>query len=157
MAGHRQDFVEREIARLRTFVATLSPDTAPAEIERALRLALDLQAGLFPLPAAEFLALEAPAQLEKLSAGQHPDDAAERRGKFIELLTHTAGLYALLGRDDFAAGARRHALHLALLDDASGPTDASARLVELLRAGLDEAALSAPVRSLLASFDGRAG
>lgn len=157
MAGHRQSHLETEVARLRVFIESLDADTPAAEVERALRLALDVQSALFPLPAAEFLALPADAQFKRLRANLSPEDAAERCGMFVELLTHTAALYTLLGREDYAAGARQHALHLALLDDEDCPTEASARLVELLRAGLDEETLHEPVRAKLDAFDGRAG
>lgn len=153
MAGQRQDFIEREIERLRAFVAALTARTPPAEIERALRLSLDLQTGLFPLPAAEFLALDSHEQYARLAAGLPPDAASERCVLYVELLAHTAALYAELGRDDYAFGARQHALHLALLDESETHTEESARLIGLLRVGLVEGDLHAPIRELLHAFD----
>lgn len=153
MAGQRQDYLERELDRLRAFVAALTERTTPAEMERMLRLALDLQTNLFPLPAAEFLALDTYAQFERLGAGLADEEASARRGRFIELLAHTAGLYAALGREDYAFGARQHALHLALLDEQQAHAESSARLIGLLRTGLHEQDLHAPVRELLQAFD----
>lgn len=153
MAGQREDFLLREISRLRVLVAALLNRRSPADVDQALELALALQVKLFPIAPERFLALDAAEQFRQLAAGLPPAEAAEKVQTLSELLFHAATLYDFKDRPDFAAGARQLSLHLALLaalelDDTAG--DAT---IALLRQGLGDEPLHAPVRELLEEFD----
>ena len=156
MAGQRQDYLVREIGRLRVMITgLLNPPRTPAKIEEALLLTLDLQTKLFPIPAEQFLALDAAAQFERLGQNLSDEDAAEECATYAELLFHTATLYDFSDRHDLATGARQLSLHIALLThDAYGNEDAH-NLVTILATAIDRDELAAPVRELLEDFEQR--
>jgi hypothetical protein len=151
MSGQRQDYLLREIARLRALVAALLNRSAPGEIEQALQQALNLQVRLFPLPAEQFLALDTVSQFERLIA--NTTDPEEQVNSFVELLVHTATLYDLKGLDDLGRGARQHALHLALLGALELGSASSAELARAIRTGVDEAECHPPLQELWRRFD----
>jgi hypothetical protein len=153
MAGQREDYLLREINKLRVLVAALLDRQPPAEIEHALELALALQVKLFPLPPQEFLALDAVGQFERLREGLTAEDAAEKVQTYAELLFHAATLYELKDRPDLATGARQLSLHLALLAALALDDRAGDGTIALLRQGLAGEHLHAPVQALLEEFD----
>ena len=149
----REDYLVRQLDLLRQFVARLVRDRRPDEVEAALLQAFALQERLLPLPAAEFLRLDAAGQFAALARGRPADAAAERCLAYAELLVHTATLYDLRGRDDLATGARQLALHLAALaavELGDGPARTTARQIRGL---VPEESLHPPVRELLARLD----
>lgn len=156
MASPREDYLLRQMDLLRQFVARLVNDRRPAEIEQALQLSFTLQERLMPLPATEFLRLDAAAQFEALSRNEAAAAAAERCLTYSELLVHTATLYDLRGREDLSAGARQLALHIAALAALEHRDAAAQAQVGLLRRLVDETELHPPVRELLARLDGGA-
>lgn len=157
MATARQDYLLRQMELLRQFMARLAHDHRPAEVEQALQLSLTLQEKLMPLPAADFLQLDAAAQLAALSRHEQPEDAAEKCLTYAELLVHTAGLYDLRGRDDLALGARQLALHIATLAALEHGDAAARENVALLRLLVPDENLHPPVRELLRRLDETAG
>jgi hypothetical protein len=153
MPGAREDYLVRQLDLLRQFVARLVRDRDPAGTEPALLQAFALQERLMPLPAAEFLRLDAVGQFEALRRNQPTEAAAERCLAYAELLIHTGTLYDLRGRDDLATGARQLALHLAALA-AVELGDAPARdTAAQIRVLVPADALHPPVRELLARLD----
>jgi len=153
MSGYRQDYLLREIARLRELVARALNDRRGGRVDEALRLALDLQVKLFPLPPERFLQLEATEQFNQLVRGASTEVAAETIQTYAELLVHAASLYDIKDRADYALGARQLALHLALLGVLELPDPAGVELVRLVRCLLAGERLHAPVEELLAEFD----
>lgn len=153
MGAERYDFLLREISRLRLLAVALLNDHDDADADQVLELALRLQVQLFPLPAAEFLALDAATQFEALTRGLAPDAAAEKILTYTELLVHAASAYDALGRTDFALGARQLALHHALLAALRLDDEAAASTVALLRQSLAGEQLHGPVQELAAEFD----
>jgi len=158
MAALRDDFVMRQIDRLRAQVAgLLNEPRPPGAIDQALQLALSLQVKLFPVDASQFLTLAPAAQFEHLIRGRPEADAAELTATYAELLFHTATLYEFADRLEFASGARQLALQLALLSEQRFRTDAAARLVALLASAATRGELASDVQSLLADFERRRG
>lgn len=153
MAGQRQDYLLREIARLRELVARALNDRRGGNVDEALRLALDLQVKLFPLPPEQFLQLDAAEQFNRLVKGIPHDYAAEKVQTYAELLVHAASLYEIKDRADYALGARQLALHLALLGVLELEDDDGVELVRLLRCLLAGEHLHAPVQELVTEFD----
>jgi hypothetical protein len=153
MSGYRQDYLLREIARLRELVARALNDRRGGTVDEALRLALDLQVKLFPLPPERFLQLDAAEQFNQLVRGENTEDAAEKIQTYSELLVHAASLYDIKDRADYALGARQLALHLALLGVLELPDPDGVDLVRLVRCLLAGEKLHAPVEELLAEFD----
>jgi hypothetical protein len=153
MSIQRQDYVMRQIALLRQFIARLSSQRTDRELEEALLLSFHLQEKLLPLPPAEFLRLDLDAQITALRHLEPPAVARDKCLSYAGLLAETAELYDLKGRDDLAAGARQMALYASLVVALENPADASAvSLVDRLAATLDSAALHAPVAELLAEY-----
>jgi hypothetical protein len=152
MSGYREDYLLRETARLRALVARALADHREGEVDEALRLALDLQVKLFPMPPEQFLRLEADEQFKQLTRGLAPEDAAEKTQTYAELLVHAATLYEVKGRIDFALGARQLALHLALLGVLELDDTPAVSTVRLLARALEGEHLHAPVQELLAEF-----
>jgi hypothetical protein len=153
MAGQREDYLLREIARLRALVAALAGARSPGDAEQALELAIGLQAKLFPLPVPDFLALDAAGQFERLCRGLPGPEAAEKVQTYAELLFHTATLYDDRDRPDLALGARQLALHMALLAALELGDTAGDGMVVLLRRSLAGEDLHAPVRGLWEEFE----
>lgn len=153
MAGQREDYLLREISRLRVLVAALVNDRRPGDLDHALELALGLQVKLFPNPPAEFLALDAVEQFNRLIAGLPNDAAAEKVQTYAELLVHAATLYEFKDRADLAHGARQLSLHMALLAALELGDRAGDGTIALLRQLLAGEHLHAPVQELLAEFD----
>jgi len=153
MAVKRQDYILGQIELLRQFVARLAHSRERIGLEEALRLSLDLQEKLFPLPAAEFLVLPVDGQSAALRAGESPATGQEKCRTYARLLRETASLYAYRGRDDLAAGARQLALQVALSAALAEPADAAAAALvdEMLPFG-DADQLHAPVRERLEAF-----
>lgn len=153
MPAQRQDYILRQIALLRQFVARLKSRRNERELEEALLLSFHLQEKLFPLPPAEFLALDLAAQIEALRRNESPAAAREKCLTYAGLLAETAGLYELKAREDLADGARQMALYAALcsaLED--GADETTKELIRDLGEKLDPDDLHAPVRELLAEF-----
>lgn len=153
MAGQREDYLLREISRLRVLVAALVNDQRPGDLDHALELALGLQVKLFPNPPAEFLALDAAEQFNRLVAGLPSEAAAEKVQTYAELLFHAAALYEFKDRTDLANGARQLSLHMALLAALELGDTAGDGMIALLRRSLAGEHLHAPVQELLADFD----
>lgn len=153
MAGQREDYLLREIGRLRVLVTALLNERRPDDVEHALELALSLQVKLFPVSPHEFLALDAVAQFEALRRGLADDEAAEKVQTYAELLFHAATLYDFKERHDLATGARQLSLHMALLAALELHDTAGDSTVELLRQGLEGEHLHAPVLELLEQYD----
>jgi hypothetical protein len=153
MGAERYDFLLREISRLRLLAAALLNDHDDADADQVLELALRLQVQLFPLPAPEFLALDAATQFETLIRGLAPAAAAEKVLTYSELLVHAASAYDAQGRTDFALGARQLALHHALLAALRLEDEAAASTVALLRRSLAGEQLHGPVQELATEFD----
>lgn len=154
MAGQRQDYILAQIELLRQFIARLARSRDRIGLEEALQLAFNLQEKLFPLPPAEFLQLEAAAQVAALQAGESPADGRAKCLTYAQLLQGTATLYDYRGRADLAAGARQLALHVGLslaLDGAERNAAADA-LVDHLIPLVDPDQLHPPVRELLDRF-----
>ncbi|AOS45159.1 hypothetical protein Verru16b_02235 [Lacunisphaera limnophila] len=153
MSIQRQDYVLRQIALLRQFIARLASQRTDRELEEALLLSFHLQEKLLPLPPAEFLRLDLDAQITALRHLEPPAAARDKCLSYAGLLAETAELYDLKGRDDLAAGARQMALYASLVVALEHPADASAiALINRLTAALDPAELHAPVAELLAEF-----
>lgn len=154
MAGQRDNYVLREIDRLRVLIASLlNPPRTPAKVEEGLRLALSLQTKLFPIAAGNFLALPPAAQFDRLRLKLSADEAAEKCATYAELLFHTATLYDFSDRHDLASGARQLSLHIALLtEDAFGSEDAR-RLAALLASAVNRRELAPAVHELLEQFE----
>lgn len=153
MAEQRRDFLLQQIELLRQFAARLVRDRNPAGIDEALRLALSLQERLFPIPASEFLVLEADEQVSRLLANETPATGREKCETYAALLREAAFLYELRGRDDLAAGARQLALHVVLLAAAEPPDETTRHLVLKLTNDLAGEPLHSPVAALLAEFE----
>lgn len=153
MAEQRRDYLLQQIELLRQFAARLVRDRNPAGIDEALQLALSLQEKLFPLPAAEFLVLDADEQVNRLLANETPTAGREKCETYAALLRETAFLYELRGRDDLATGARQLALHIVLLTATEPPDAATRQLVLKLTNDLAGEPLHAPVAALLAEFE----
>lgn len=154
MAALRQDYLLTQIELLRQFVARLLHSKDRAGLEEALRLTLGLQEKLFPLPAAEFLALTVEEQLAALQAGESTARSREKIFFYAQLLQATASLYDFRGRPDLAAGARQLALHVALrLAEEAPPTTELSALITDLRSHLALEDLHPPVRESLQAFD----
>ncbi|MCM2276174.1 MAG: hypothetical protein NDI75_15405 [Candidatus Didemnitutus sp.] len=153
MGAQRDDYLLREIDRLRALVAALcDARDLPLEVERGLRLAFDLQTKLFPLPPERFLALDAATQFERLR-DQLPDDLArERCATYAELLFHTATLYDFADRAELAAGARQLSLHQILLTHRTCGDEETAQLAELIASACPREELAVPVAALLDEF-----
>lgn len=153
MSIQRQDYLIRQIALLRQFVARLVNRRSDRELEEALLLSFHLQEKLLPLPPAEFLALDLDAQITALRRNEPPATGREKCLAYAELLAETAELYDLKGRDDLAAGARQMALYASLVIATESRDDATARaLIDRLTAQLDLSTLHAPVAELLAFY-----
>lgn len=153
MAEQRRDYLLQQTELLRQFVARLIRDRDGPRIDEALHLAFSLQERLFPIPAAEFLQLEASEQVSRLLAGESPTRGREKCETYATLLAESASLYELRGRADLSVGARQLALHIALLV-APKPADKSAQaLVSRLRESLGGETLHAPVAQLLADYE----
>jgi hypothetical protein len=153
MAGQREDYLLREIGRLRLLVAAVVNERRPGALDHALELTLGLQVKLFPHPPAEFLALDAANQFNRLVAGLPNEAAAEKVQTYAELLFHAATLYDCKDRPDLATGARQLSLHMALLAALELNDTAGDNTIGLLRRGLEGEHLHAPVRELLERFD----
>ncbi|MBA4138016.1 MAG: hypothetical protein C0518_11920 [Opitutus sp.] len=153
MAGQREDYLIREMARLRILVAALLDRRNPADVDHALELSLAMQVKLFPLPAREFLSLDAADQFNRLCTNRPADEAAESVLTYAELLVHTATLYDCKERTDLATGARQLALHMALLVALELHDPAGDNTVDLLRRSLAGEQLHAPVHELLGAYD----
>lgn len=153
MAEQRRDYLLQQTELLRQFVARIVRDRDPARIDEALQLALSLQEKLFPVPAAEFLALDADEQVNRLLANETPAAGREKCETYAALLAEAAYLYELRGRTDLATGARQLALHVTLLAAASPPDEATRQLVLRLTNDLAGEPLHAPVAALLADFE----
>lgn len=153
MAGQREDYLLREISRLRVLVAAVVNDRRPGDLDHALELALGLQVKLFPNPPVEFLALEAAEQFRRLIAGLPREAAAGKVQTYAELLFHAATLYDFKDRPDLALGARQLALHMALLAALELGDTVGDGTIALLRRSLAGEHLHAPVQELLAEFD----
>ncbi|WP_415911149.1 hypothetical protein [Oleiharenicola sp. Vm1] len=153
MPEQRRDYLLQQTELLRQFVARLVRDRNPAGVDEALQLALSLQERLFPLPAAEFLVLDADEQVSRLLAQETPAAGREKCETYAALLREAAFLYALRGRDDLAAGARQLALHVVLLASATPPGETTRQLVLKLTNDLAGEPLHAPVAALLAEFE----
>jgi hypothetical protein len=153
MSVKRQDYILSQIELLRQFVTRLADSRERIGLEEALGLALHLQEKLFPLPAAEFLALPVDGQIAALRAGESP---AAGRGKCLtygRLLQETARLYEYRGRADLAAGARQLALAVLLDGALEEPADnAAATLVRDLLPLIEPGQLHPPVRERLDLF-----
>lgn len=153
MASQRQDYILRQIALLRQFVARLASKRVNHELEEALLLSFHLQEKLFPLSPVEFLRLDLPEQIAALRQNESTTEAREKCLAYASLLAETAVLYDYKGRDDLAAGARQMALYAALgLALANRSDPAPGALVNRLIADLDPAGLHAPVAELLAEY-----
>lgn len=153
MAEQRRDYLLQQTELLRQFVARLLRDRDTARIDEALQLAISLQERLFPIPAPQFLALEADEQIARLQAHESPDTGREKCATYATLLAESATLYELRGRDDLATGARQLALHVTLLTAGNQPTAATRQTVGRLINDLDGAPLHAPVAALLSEFE----
>lgn len=153
MAGQRQDYLLRQLALLRQFVARLAGRKGERELEEALLLSFHLQEKLFPLPPAEFLRLEMADQIDALRRHETRAAGREKCLAYAALLAETAELYDLKGRDDLADGARQMALYAALGVAVEDPGEAAADgLIAGLVAQLDPAGLHAPVAALLETY-----
>ncbi|MBI5425552.1 MAG: hypothetical protein HZA32_15850 [Opitutae bacterium] len=153
MPAQRRDYLLQQTELLRQFVARLVHDRNPADVDEALQLALSLQEKLFPIPAAEFLVLDADEQVARLLANESPAAGREKCETYAALLREAAFLYELRGRSDFAAGARQLALHVVLLAAPQPPDEATRQLVLKLTNDLAGEPLHAPVAALLAEFE----
>jgi hypothetical protein len=153
MAGQRQDYILSQIELLRQFVARLARSRERIGLEEGLQLALNLQEKLFPLPAAEFLALPVDDQIAALRAGESAAGGHDRCLTYARLLRETACLYEFRGRTDLAAGARQLALQVAVDAALAAPADAAAAtLVGDLLPLIEPAGLHPPVRQRLDLF-----
>lgn len=152
MPEQRRDYLLQQTELLRQFVARLLRDRDTARVDEALQLAFSLQERLFPLPAAEFLALEADEQVARLQAKETPRAGREKCETYATLLAESACLYELRGRSDLAVGARQLALHVTLLAAENPPDASTRRLVQRLTDELAGEPLHAPVAALLAEF-----
>jgi hypothetical protein len=153
MAEQRRDYLLQQIELLRQFVSRLARDRNPAGLDEALQLALSLQERLFPIPAADFLVLDADEQVNRLLANETPAAGREKCETYATLLREAAFLYELRGRDDLAAGARQLALHVVLLSADSPPNEMTRQLVLKLTNDLAGEPVHAPVAALLAEFE----
>lgn len=153
MSAYREDYLLREIVRLRTLVAALLERDDAKSVDPALQLALGLQEKLFPLPPSEFLALDALEQFKRLSSGLPRDAAAEKIQTYVELLVHAASLYELKDRPELALGARQLALHQALLGALELEDETADATILLLLRSLAGEHLHAPVRDLVMRFE----
>lgn len=153
MAEQRRDYLLQQTELLRQFVARLVRDRNPAGVDEALRLALSLQERLFPMPAAEFLVLDADEQVNRLRANETPSAGREKCENYAGLLREAAFLYELRGRSDLATGARQLALHVVLLAADEPPDETTRQLVLKLTNDLAGEPLHAPVAALLAEFE----
>ncbi|MES1168610.1 MAG: hypothetical protein ABUL61_05525 [Oleiharenicola lentus] len=153
MSSQRQDYILRQIDLLRQLVRRLMLKRPDPELDEALLLALHLQEKLFPIPPAEFLRLDLPAQIELLRRNEPVAAGNENCRAYAALLAETARIYEHKGQPDLAAGARQMGLYAALsvvLGDANdGEATALAR--ELL-AAVDVQTLHPPVVELLRQF-----
>ena len=153
MSIQRQDYILRQIALLRQFVARLAHKRPDHELDEALLLSFHLQERLLPLPPAEFRRLELPDQIDALRRNEPPDVAREKCLAYASLLAETAALYEYKEQEDLADGARQMALYAALCAARENRSDpAPGALVDRLLAGLDPSLLHAPVAELLAEF-----
>lgn len=153
MPEQRRDYLLQQTELLRQFVARLVRDRNPAGVDEALHLALSLQERLFPVPAAEFLVLDADEQVNRLRANETPTAGREKCESYAALLREAAFLYELRGRNDLAAGARQLALHVVLLAADEPPGETTRQLVLKLTNDLAGEPLHAPVAALLAEFE----
>lgn len=153
MGSERYDYLLREISRLRLLASALLNDHDDADADQVLELSLRLQVNLFPLPAPEFLALDAAAQFESLTRHQAPNAASEKILTYVELLVHAASAYDAKARYDLALGARQLALHHALLAALRLDDNAADSTVAMLRQGLAGEMLHGPIEELAEEFD----
>jgi hypothetical protein len=153
MPEQRRDYLLQQTELLRQFVARLVRDRNPAGVDEALQLALSLQERLFPIPAGEFLVLDADEQVNRLRANESATAGREKCESYAALLREAAFLYELRGRNDLAAGARQLALHIVLLAADEPPGDTTRQLVLKLTNDLAGEPLHAPVAALLAEFE----
>lgn len=150
MSSQKQDYILRQIDLLRQFVKRLLGKRPDPELEEALLLAFHLQEKLFPIPPAEFLRLELPAQIELLRRNESPAAGNENCRAYALLLAETARLYDHKGLPDLAAGARQMGLYAALSVALADPADGEAsQLARDLLAAVDVHTLHPPVVALL--------
>ncbi len=153
MSSQRQDYILRQIDLLRQFVKRLLLKRPDPELDEALLLALHLQEKLFPLPPAQFLRLELPAQIELLRRNESVAAGNENCRAYAALLAETARLYEHKGQPDLAAGARQMGLYAALSVVIADANDGEATaLARELLAAVDVQALHPPVVALLRQF-----
>ncbi|HEY4302805.1 MAG TPA: hypothetical protein VGM73_18190 [Candidatus Didemnitutus sp.] len=153
MPAQEDDYILRQIEILGEIVAQLLKRRDPVGEEYALLQAFALQEKLFGMPAATFLKLSSVDQVAALAKNE-PE--ATGRGKclsYVMLLRDTASLYQLRGQGDFAFGARKLALNIALLTANGQPTDPATALVRELQGILAGAPLDAPIQALLDHFN----
>ena len=152
----RSDYLVRLAEEIGRFVAETIRLRESGRHNEALLQLIHAQEKLLARPMAELDTLPLGAQLDALTRGESPENAAQKCLTYADLLAETARVYDGNRETDAAASAREAALVVLLESSQRHPglvTAETGSRINQLRAQLDPAGLHKPTRELLAAFD----